>query len=149
MPAAPRRYLIVVPRPMPATPLAVRRTSWCLGRCPDRYLRRHGALAAGEEEDLADEQKRGANKSCFICTEACCPSRRCTSKSWRLGGSLAAQTHTLAVFAPPAPVAQCLGEASGIDAPLSACSHVLYLSLCPGRCPDRCLMPRGASAARE
>jgi hypothetical protein len=47
------------------------------------------------------------------------------SKSWRPSGNLAAQTaqaHVLALVAPPAPAAKSLGVASGVDAPLSACS---------------------------
>jgi hypothetical protein len=46
-------------------------------------------------------------------------------KSWRTGLSFAAKTHVLAVVAPTAPAAYSLGVASGVDAPLSTCSHVL------------------------
>jgi hypothetical protein len=35
------------------------------------------------------------------------------------------QRHFLAVHAPPAPAAQSPGVASGVDAPLSTCAHVL------------------------
>jgi hypothetical protein len=69
-----RRYLIAVPRPVPAAPLAVRRTylivvlrpvlrllptvastwSCCSGRYPNRCLRRRDAVAAGVEYS-ADE----------------------------------------------------------------------------------------------
>jgi hypothetical protein len=38
---------------------------------------------------------------------------------------LAAQTRVLAAVAPPALAAQSLGVASGLDAPLSTCAHVL------------------------
>jgi hypothetical protein len=41
------------------------------------------------------------------------------SKSWRIGRSFVAQTHALAVVAPPAPAAQSLGAISGVGAPLS------------------------------
>jgi hypothetical protein len=60
-------------------------------------------------------QKNSENITSFICTEARYPSRQCALKSWGLGRSLAAQTaqtHVLAVVAPPAPAAQISDEAS-------------------------------------
>jgi hypothetical protein len=47
------------------------------------------------------------------------------SKSWRLCRSSAARNHVFAVVAPPAHAAQSLGVASGVDAPLKTCAHVL------------------------
>ena len=56
------------------------------------------------------------------------------SMSRILGRSLAAQTHVLAVSSPPTFTAQCLGEAPGVDPPLSTCSQVLDQNL--KKCKD-------------
>jgi len=98
---------------------------------------RRDAVLAGNRHS-ADEQKSRPNVKSFICTENRCLQRRgaaaageehsadeqetrlrgdASSKNWRLGRSLAAQTHVLAVFVPPAPAAQSLGVASGVDSP--------------------------------
>ena len=109
MPAAPRRYfilmarrlpaavvchryLIVVPRPLPAAAFLVRR----------RFL-----IVVPRPVPAAPLAVRR------------------TYLAVVLGGAVACfcrQAHVLAVVAPPAPAAQ---SASGVDAPLSICTHVL------------------------
>ena len=87
-----RRYLILVSRPLPAAPFLVRR----------RYLivvpRPLPAAPLAVRRMYLIEVLGGAD-ACF---------------SW--------QTHVLAVAAPPAPAAQ---SASGVDVLLSTCAHVL------------------------
>jgi hypothetical protein len=109
---------------------------------PYRYLRRRGAVAAGEDHS-PDEQKNRGIITGFICTEVLClrlhgavaAREECSaneqkkrvrgdisSKNWRPFRGLVAQKHVLAVVAPHAPAAQCFGVASGIDATLSSFS---------------------------
>jgi hypothetical protein len=45
---------------------------------------------------------------------------------------LAAQAHVLVIVVPPAPEAQCLGETSGVGAPLSTCPFGDTISSSPG-----------------
>jgi hypothetical protein len=95
MPAAPRRYLIVVPRPMPAAPhryfVVVSRPFIAVPKpLPTAPLGVHhghvimvlmqlpAALSQQEKESLEDLQRSKVNITCFICTVARLPSRRCT-----------------------------------------------------------------------
>jgi hypothetical protein len=64
-------------------------------------------------------------------------------KSWGFGRGLAAQAHVLASVAPPVLAAYSLGVASGVDAPLLSCSHVLHCGAQAGAGGDAALSQAG------